>query len=167
MTSKVTLLSFYLKTVFQHDLCKEMLWAVGNGDSQLKMLYNSHKGMMWANQCFLWYQLTQVVLDKELLNGLCCLTQNLGWCVQFSLCFFLHFFQKWTFGNRWRRCLKAECHLYFSTNSVLLKNIKFIATKQLRAIFTFQCCVEVPFLSVIMHYRYLNLLASCGLFAWN
>ena len=34
------------------------------------MLYNSHKDRVWVGECFFWYQLTEVDLDKELLNGL-------------------------------------------------------------------------------------------------
>jgi len=34
------------------------------------MWYNSHKDRAGVSEFFFWYQLTRVVLDKQLLNGL-------------------------------------------------------------------------------------------------
>jgi len=34
------------------------------------MLYNSHKDRVWVSECLFWYQLTQIIVDKGLLNRL-------------------------------------------------------------------------------------------------
>ena len=51
-----------------------MMWTTENGESQLKMLYNNHKGWLevseWIN-VFVWYWLTRVVLDTGLINRWC------------------------------------------------------------------------------------------------
>jgi len=45
-----------------------MLWTIGNGESLLKMSYNSHKDRMYINEYFSQYWLTWIVLATSLLQ---------------------------------------------------------------------------------------------------
>jgi len=60
------------------------------------MLYNSHKDRVQVSECFFWYLLTQVDLDKALLKGLLLLLAGSKLLKLYCLRLKAHKCEQWT-----------------------------------------------------------------------
>jgi len=66
-TSEVTEKDCQFRQICKEDAVDRRKWR-----KLVKDVYNSHKDRMQVSECFLWYRLSQIILDKEPLNGLLC-----------------------------------------------------------------------------------------------